>query len=406
MTDNEPKEYDIIIIGGGLVGLCFANAIAHLPIKIAIVENRKPSLKWPKQGFDSRVSAITPGSQHILESLGVWDSMVAMRVSPYSDMHVWDATGNGSIHFDANEIGDVNLGHIVENRVTHKALFKRAQAHDNIDFIHEQTERLMVNESSVSVILDNETCLNTTLLVGADGAQSFVRNSMGIDLSVHDYQQTAIVATVKTEKHHAYTAWQRFLPTGPLAFLPLSDGYSSIVWTTTTNEAEKILDMDEQEFCLALQNAFAAKLGQFNQVWSRAGFPLRSQHANTYIKPNIALIGDAAHTIHPLAGQGVNLGFADAASLAEVITETHKKHRPLGSLSTLRRYERQRRGDNLLMQTLMSGFKILFSNQLPIISPLRNLGLNITDKILPLKHQIIRNAMGLNGDQPKIARRR
>jgi len=400
------KDFDIVVIGGGMVGLCFANAIAHLPIKLAIVENNRPSLKWPKQGFDTRVSALTQRSQQIFESLDVWDAMLAMRVSPYSDMHVWDATGNGAIHFDASEIGEINLGHIVENRVTHKALFQRAQAHDNIEFIHAQTESLMITEQSVSVILDNETSLKTTLLVGADGAQSFVRNSMGVDLVTHDYQQTAIVATVKTEKHHAHTAWQRFLPTGPLAFLPLPEGYSSIVWSTSTDEAEKILGMDDQDFCLALRNAFEAKLGQITEASSRAGFPLRSQHAKSYIKPNIALIGDAAHTIHPLAGQGVNLGIADAACLAEVITEAHEKRRPIGSFSVIRRYERWRRGDNIMMQTLMSGFKYLFSNQLPIISPLRNLGLTITDKFPPLKHQIIRNAMGVNGNQPKIARRR
>lgn len=394
MNENITDEFDIIIVGGGMVGLCFANAVAHLPIKIAIIENKKPNFKWSKQGYDTRVSALTRSSQQILDSLGVWDSMVKMRVSPYSDMHVWDATGNGVIHFDATEVGEINLGHIVENRVTHKALYQLAESQENIEFIFEQVQAIGFNTQSVSVNLDNEACLKTTLLVGADGAQSFVRKNMGVELVVHDYKQSAVVATVKTEKHHAYTAWQRFLPTGPLAFLPLTDGYSSIVWSTSTDEAEKILAMDDQTFSLALQNALDAKLGEIIEVSQRAGFPLRSQHAKPYVKANMALIGDAAHTIHPLAGQGVNLGFADAACLADVIIEAHKKQRPIGSLACLRRYERWRRGDNLMTQSLMSGFKYLFSNQLPILSPLRNLGLNITDKILPLKHQIIRSAMG------------
>jgi len=394
VNENITDEFDIIIVGGGMVGLCFANAVAHLPIKIAIIENKKPNFKWSKQGYDTRVSALTRSSQQILDSLGVWDSMVKMRVSPYSDMHVWDATGNGVIHFDATEVGEINLGHIVENRVTHKALYQLAESQENIEFIFEQVQAIGFNTQSVSVNLDNEACLKTTLLVGADGAQSFVRKNMGVELVVHDYKQSAVVATVKTEKHHAYTAWQRFLPTGPLAFLPLTDGYSSIVWSTSTDEAEKILAMDDQTFSLALQNALDAKLGEIIEVSQRAGFPLRSQHAKPYVKANMALIGDAAHTIHPLAGQGVNLGFADAACLADVIIEAHKKQRPIGSLACLRRYERWRRGDNLMTQSLMSGFKYLFSNQLPILSPLRNLGLNITDKILPLKHQIIRSAMG------------
>ncbi len=406
MNENTVSEFDIVIIGGGMVGLCFANAVAHLPIKIAIIENKKPSLKWPKKGFDTRVSALTQSSQQILNSLGAWEKMLDLRVSPYNNMHVWDATGNGVIHFDAAEIGELYLGHIVENRVTHKALYQLAQVRNNIEFVIAQPKAIVTNKQKISIHLDNEQNYQTSLLVGADGAQSFVRKNMGVDLVVHDYKQTAIVTTVLTERHHAHTAWQRFSPTGPLAFLPLSDGYSSIVWSTNTEEAESILSMDDQEFSLALQNAFGTKLGKITEVSPRTGFPLRSQHAQSYIKPNIALIGDAAHTIHPLAGQGVNLGFSDAACLAEIIADAHEQQRPMGALSSLRRYERWRRGDNLMMQTLMTGFKYLFGNQLAVVSPLRNLGLNITNKLSPLKHQIIRSAMGLNGDQPKIAIRR
>jgi len=216
---------------------------------------------------------------------------------------------------------------------------------------------------------------------------------MGSTTSEHRNYYTRLV---KTSLPHQETAWQRFLPTGPLAFLPLTDNYSSIVWSTTPEKAQELLDLDETEFKTALANAFDHKLGDIIELGPRAAFPLKGQHAKHYVQPHLALVGDAAHTIHPLAGQGVNLGFADIRKLAEVILEDHKNGKAIGSFKTLRRYERARRGDNLLMLESMGAFKALFSNENTSLSNLRNLGLNITNKVAPAKHLFMRHAMGLS----------
>jgi 2-octaprenylphenol hydroxylase len=209
---------------------------------------------------------------------------------------------------------------------------------------------------------------------------------------------------VKTQLHHQETAWQRFMPAGPLAFLPLQDGFSSIVWSTTPDHAESLLSMDDAAFRQTLAEAFDFKLGQILENSARAKFPLRGQHAKHYVKERLVLIGDAAHTIHPLAGQGVNLGFADAATLAEVLIDSVRAKRNIGSLKILRRYERWRKGDNLAMLSVMTGFKSLFGNNNSILKTLRNSGLNITNELTPVKNTIIRHAMGLAGDLSKLAR--
>ncbi|WP_455219851.1 FAD-dependent monooxygenase, partial [Kaarinaea lacus] len=231
-----------------------------------------------------------------------------------------------------------------------------------------------------------------------------VREQAGISIQSTDYKQTAVVATVKTQRYHQETAWQRFLSTGPLAFLPLSDGYSSIVWSTTPDHAESLLAMDDDTFKQTLAEGFDNKLGAIVEASPRAKFPLRSQHAKNYVKNRLVLIGDAAHTIHPLAGQGVNLGFADAATLAEVLIDTQKAEKDIGSFKSLRRYERWRKGDNLAMLSAMTGFKTLFSNNNVLLKSLRNTGLNLANNIAPVKNAIIRHAMGLEGDLSKLAR--
>ncbi|WP_455367133.1 FAD-dependent monooxygenase [Kaarinaea lacus] len=209
---------------------------------------------------------------------------------------------------------------------------------------------------------------------------------------------------MKTQLFHQETAWQRFMPTGPLAFLPLTDGYSSIVWSTTPEHADELLAMDDDSFKQTLAEGFAHKLGDILETSARAKFPLRGQHAKQYVKERLVLIGDAAHTIHPLAGQGVNLGFADAATLAEVLVDAMKAKQDIGKLKTLRRYERWRKGDNLAMLSAMTGFKTLFGNNNVVLKSIRNTGLNITNQLLPVKNTIIRHAMGLEGDLPKLAR--
>lgn len=412
MTDNiNPtkrsfiKHYDIIIVGGGMVGNALAcaldSALHDNCLSVALIETNAPQTNWPRDSFDLRVSAITHASQHFLDGLGVWQAINNERATAYHQMHVWDAGGNGSIHFDCADIGEANLGHIIENRVINKALSEHANNIKNLDIYCPATPtQLLLDDHGAKLEIDNGGTLRADLLVGSDGGQSWVRQQTGISVSTRDYQQTAVVANVTTELSHQHTAWQRFLPTGPLAFLPLSDGMSdstnisSIVWSTTPAEAERLCALDEGRFNQELAVAFEEKLGKITTSGPRASFPIKGQHASHYVKPHLALIGDAAHTIHPLAGQGVNLGFADAQCLAETILTAHATRKNIGSLKSLRRYERSRRGDNLLMLEAMGVLKQLFSNNTPGLRELRNAGLNLTDRIAPLKHLFMSKALG------------
>lgn len=396
---------DVIIVGGGMVGLALAKALADDNFNVAVVESSSRQPQWNTDTFDLRVSAITRASQRILDSLGAWSIIASMRLSPFRDMHVWDATGDGVIHFDSAEIGEDCLGHIIENSAIQTALYQVCRKSENISWYQGvKAEQIKSGSQFTSLHLEDGTVINAALLVGADGGNSWVRKTAGIDIDTTDYKQTAVVATVKTELSHKETAWQRFLPTGPLAFLPLSDGYSSIVWSTTPEQADAVVTLNDDAFCKELTTAFDNKLGDVLETSVRGKFPLRSQHAKHYVQERLALVGDAAHTIHPLAGQGVNLGFADAASLAEILGNAKQKKKDIGLYSSLRPYERWRKGENLAMLTTMTGFKTLFSNDNPVLSTLRNVGLNITDSVTPVKNTIIRHAMGLVGDLPKLAR--
>ena len=249
-------------------------------------------------------------------------------------------------------------------------------------------------------MLEDGTELQAQLLVGADGARSWVRQQAGISVKGWDYDQVALVTWVKPEVFHQETAWQRFLPSGPLAFLPLTEGYCSIVWSTSPQHAAQLQAMETERFAQELQAAFENKLGTIEAVGPRAMFPLRTFETQHYILPHLALVGDAAHTIHPLAGQGVNLGLADMSSLLRVLIEARQHRRSIGSASTLRRYERWRRADNRSMLLAMDGFKRLFSTEQPLLRWARNLGLNLTDHTLPIKRLIMQQALGR--DVPRI----
>ncbi|MDH5359918.1 MAG: UbiH/UbiF/VisC/COQ6 family ubiquinone biosynthesis hydroxylase [Gammaproteobacteria bacterium] len=405
------KQYDVLIVGGGMVGAALACGLAQnehgRPLSVAVVEAREPDLRWPPADYDIRVSAITRASQRIFENIGAWKGMVRRRVSPYRDMHVWDATGSGVIHFDAAELGEPDLGHIIENSVIQAALVEHLQQFTNIDYLCPlQLSTVEWTDEGVTITTASGEQLNARLLVGADGGRSWVREQAGIQVKGWAYDQTAVVCTVSTEKSHQLTAWQRFMPTGPVAFLPLDDGSSSIVWSTSPQQAEALLTMDEGEFCTQLGRALDGRLGQVTHVGQRGAFPLRLQHASEYVRPGLALVGDAAHSIHPLAGQGVNLGLADAATLVQIIQDALVAKEDFGSLAVLRRYERWRKADNLTMLASMDGFKRLFSNNRLPLRWLRNLGLSLTNALAPVKNNIIRFAMGLNGTLPRLAKRR
>ncbi len=404
MNGSELRS-DLIVVGGGMVGAAFARACSGKGLTITVVESRAPARDWPSGEIDLRVSALSRASQRILSRLGAWPRIAELGASPYRQMHVWDAVAGGSIHFDSAEIGEPDLGHIVENRAIQLALWEGLEAAADVRILCPASiadiERA---DGCARLVLDDGRTLGAGLLVAADGRDSLVRELAGIETRGWDYDQRAIVANVRPERWHEETAWQRFLPTGPLAFLPLADGRCSIVWSASDERAGELLAMDETAFSNALTDAFDGRLGRVRLDGPRAAFPLRLQHAEHYVLPGLALIGDAAHAVHPLAGQGVNLGFLDAAELAAALDLARERGRPIGSMWTLRHYERARRGDNLLMLGAMDGLKRLFSNRSRPLAAVRSLGLAATDRLTPLKRLFMDRALGLGAEVPPLAR--
>lgn len=412
MSDTQAKslDYDVIVAGGGMVGASFALALADTGLRIALVDSQdvsKLAQQAPKaERFDPRVSAITPASAAFLESLGVWQGVVERRCAPYTDMHVWDADGTGSIHFNAKEIHAPVLGHIVENAVLLAALYVRIAETRNIDVLAPVSlSGLTLSNAAqqVGITLEDGRSIYAALVVAADGANSKVRELAGFRTKEWDYEHQAIVTTVKTELPHGATAIQRFMDEGTLAFLPLqqslesadSQQYCSIVWSVIPAYAESLMAMDDATFAKQLQASIENKLGKIEHLDTRYSFPLRQRHAVDYVQPGIALIGDAAHTIHPLAGQGVNLGFLDAKALADEVRRTHLKSLAIGDLRFLRRYQRRRIGHNLGMMWVMEGFKRLFADQPLPLRWLRNAGMSELDRSGIVKHQLMRSAMGM-----------
>ena len=401
------NRHDVIVVGGGMVGAAVACGLAGAGLDIAVIEQHEPQREWPAEEIDLRVSAINRGSQQLLDNLGAWSSIVRRGVQPYREMRVWDNLDMGDIHFDSAAIGEADLGHIIQNRTIVAALWEQMESIANIRLYTSTTvEKMLAGSSDISVTLESGEQLHAQLLIAADGSNSQMRDKAGIAVNIHDFHQSAVVATVTTANAHQETAWQHFLPTGPLAFLPVSSTQCSIVWSTTAEHAAGLIEMDDADFCQALAEASQQRLGEITHTSARAAYPLVSKHAATYIGNRLALVGDAAHQVHPLAGQGVNLGFRDAALLIEVIVDARERNRPIASRPVLRRYERSRRGDNLLTQKSMEAINRLFSNDTPGVRQLRNLGLNITDRIAPAKAFFMRQALGMEGEVPKLCKPR
>ncbi|MEN8109012.1 MAG: UbiH/UbiF/VisC/COQ6 family ubiquinone biosynthesis hydroxylase, partial [Pseudomonadota bacterium] len=398
------NRFDVIIIGGGIVGATAACALGKAGMRVAVVEARQP-VPVEQQKPDPRVFAITRASERIFRSLGVWESIAEQGVFAFSDMEVRDAGGEGVTHFDCAELGEPYLGYIIEPRFIETALLEQVAAENNISrFCPARFQAVEILDEAVSVTLEDGQRLTASLVIAADGVRSPVREALGIRTRRHDYHQSSVVARVKTSEPHRDTAWQRFLPGGPLAFLPMQDGWSSIVWTLPTAEAERIMNLDRPVFHEELATAFAGRLGTILDSGERESWPLQRMHAAHYVIERAALIGDAAHAIHPLAGQGVNLGLLDAATLTEVIVAARQGGRDPGILRVLRRYERWRRGDNLLMMSAMDALNRTFSNtQLPL-SQLRNFGLSLVNNSGMLRQVFMRHAMGLDGDLPAMAK--
>ncbi len=393
----------VLIAGGGPVGLMLAALLTQGEcagrLRVRVLEPR-PAPRWEAERLDLRVYALSRASQLAFERLGVWDEIRAKRASPYRAMRVWqgdDPFGFGAIAFDAADIGEPDLGHIVEDRLLRTVLIDLLERSSDCELdTTGALEGIEIGRYRVDVALAGGGRASGALIVGADGSDSKLRALLGLPTVARPYGQRALVTHVETERPHEETAWQRFLPGGPLALLPLSDGRSSIVWSLPEAEASRLLAAPDDAFLAALEDASSRVLGRPTACAERMSFPLRLVHARRYVEPRAVVVGDAAHTVHPLAGQGMNLGFADAVALADVIASAVRAGEDPGDRRVLRRYERARKPENLEMLLAFDGLHRLFG--LPAwAAPLRAAGLAAVDRAPAAKRLLIRRAMGLSG---------
>ena len=399
---RESFDTEVIIVGGGLVGSTLAGLLAARDIQCLIVEERAPGTG---RNHDPRMLAITRASANILHAARAWKFLPRDRLGVFRRMQIWDENGDGDIEFDSAELCEDTLGYIIEQGALELAAELGNDEFKNIQRLQPATPVTLKHEKgAASLHLEDGTHLTARLIVGADGGRSRVRALAGISCPVHDYHQRAVACIVETELAHDCIARQRFLTEGPLAFLPMAGPHTSgVVWSTAPRHAEELLAMDESEYNQALAGAFGFKLGAVLHSGPRAGFPLQHAHAERYCLTRLALVGDAAHTVHPLAGQGANLGLLDAAALADIVLVARQGQRDIGALGVLRRYERWRRGENLLMLKTLQALKVMFESRLPVVRSLRNMGLDLVDTATPVKHLIMRRASGLSGDLPLAA---
>jgi 2-octaprenylphenol hydroxylase len=397
---------DIVIAGAGMVGSLLAAALKDLPLDILLIDSAPVTPPAADAPYEPRVSAISRASENMFHHVGAWDRVTAVRYSPYTRMEVREEEGGAELVFNAGDVGESHLGCLVENRLMQWALTRAALDNPRARLL--APARVVGLERYAThweVLLDSGDRIKAGLVVGADGAQSAVRRLAPVSMQAWDYRQKAIVCTVRTEKMHGASARQIFLKTGPLALLPLPDpNLCSIVWSAAHDRADQLMRMDDAGFLLALGQAFGDTLGRMEWVDRRHAFPLVARHAERYALPGLVLIGDAAHNIHPLAGQGVNLGFLDAAVLAEEIGRGLARGLPPGHLAVLGRYARRRRGHNALIMHSMTGLERIYAAHWPWLIQLRNDGVGMVNRFLPLKAFFERQALGLEGDLPVLAR--
>lgn len=400
------NSYDILIVGGGMVGATIACALGDTDLKVAVVEEQYPSEFETGQEHDLRVSAISLSSENIFRMLGAWEGITSRRSCPYRRMKVWETDDHKAVtEFIAEHAGYNHLGNIVENRITQLALLERLKQHQNIELICPVSiTDIDYSPGSSIVRLSDGRELIAKLMVAADGGESKVRQAAGIGIHKWDYEQYALVASVVTDYPQQDITWQQFTPTGPLAFLPLSGSRASLVWYNLPDNVRKLMKLEDDAFMESLQATFPSVLGDIDQLLERGYFPLRRQHAQQYVAEGVALAGDAAHMIHPLAGQGVNIGLLDAASLAETIITAARSGMDYTSMEVLAGYEKQRRQHNLLMMQTMDAFYRVFSNENKALKALRNLGLGMAGRFTPARNKVMQFAMGVEGVLPALAK--
>ena len=401
MTRRRAASVEVVIAGSGPIGLMVAALLLERPeaemMRVQLLDPG-PRPVWAEQAKDLRVYALSRASQQLFEKLGLWDQIVARRASPYRSMRVWegeDPTGAASILFEAAEIGEPDLGHIVEDNLLRELLLERVttQGAGSVT-LHGGVESLQPTSDGIEIATTTGETIRAGLLIGADGGESTVRNKLDMRVLRRAYGQHALVTHIESERCHAETALQRFLPGGPLAFLPLTDGDSSIVWSMPSAESERRLDLSDVAFMDELQHASGGVLGELRLAAARARFPLHMLHALDYCRPSVALVGDAAHCVHPLAGQGMNLGFLDAACLVDVVGCALSSGEHPGDERILKRYARQRKAHNLSMQLAFDGLERLFRLS-GWAAPVRGLGLHAIDRFPTLKRHIMRRALAL-----------
>lgn len=391
------SSQDIVIIGGGIVGLAAACLLAKAGFSVIIIEGGKPPENLHLNEYDLRVSAITKFSQKILQHLETWDEILSLRATPFRSIIATNTHSGNQIRFDSTDVAETELGFIIENSILRTVLWKKLNSFQNAKIITQvKLTAIKQHANNIELILDNHSSIFSKLLIGADGAKSQVRQLANIALTEKNYHQSAIVATIKTSLPHHEIARQRFLEGGPLAFLPLSQpDLCSIVWSIPPEQASMLCNLSVDEFNQTLAKSFNYELGRTELQSERAAFPLIMRHANSYVTTRIALIGDAAHTLHPLAGQGLNLGLQDASALIEILVTTAQKNRDIGHLSNLRKYERSQKSHNAQMISLVGGFNWVFNQSPPWLKNWLPWGMNFFDQIPFLKQWTMRQAMGL-----------
>ena len=402
--------WDAVVVGGGMVGATVALGLGQQGMKVLLLERQAADTSWDaKRPYQVRVSALTRASENVLRNLGAWQGIEARRCHPFTAMHVWDDPSSGEIHFSAQEMGEDNLGYTVENNVIQAALWEQVQACDSIQLLLNKTiKNLRLDNGKAWLEIDGVGEVQTELLVGADGAHSQIRQLAYIGLDTHDYEQCAVVGCVKTELPTQDTCWQRYTQDGPFAYLSMGEQVSSIAWYLPTEKMQWALNLSDSEFAEAVSKASDYRLGSVIEVGERAAFPLTRRHVEHYVKENLALVGDAAHTIHPQAGQGVNLGLLDAAALIETVLNAKQAGKAWGRRSVLRKYERWRRGDNAIVQRSMETFDWLFkqdnSFKSTVKTTFRKGFLPVANRLTPLKNWLMGQALNGREALPKLAK--